>query len=1013
MRFLCPPAIIAAFLVIAVSIPQSLFSQTAPKPSPPKQPAPRQRQSKRPRRAGALAPAINELLKLDPLAPESPDQKAANDSSDDSSEEEEKPPADDTPIKDLVAYWSERGNGAELDAKGPSDKVRQLLLKATEDRPELAISLINFLPETTDAHDRLYKLLEEESEDESYWKRFLRDWLQHNSRYFRDELIEAARGADEDGPASSENLRSLARLDWEAARPILESYASAGKADLTPIAIALLYEHAEQGGDSPRAENYRALLKAIVANRQSPQGARPTALFSLMTTEWNGQEEWVVSLFADPTLNNLREDEEEDAAKTKDEPDPKAERAVEGEVNLEWATGFGNLSHALDLNSERWFPVVSNLVGHNHRTVHQSAVRCLVKFLSDGSSDKKKRQEMAQRLAPWLTEPNWAAADDRSSFIQSLVDLQAPELLSGLVWVLDHDESQENRAAAAEALTQYRDARAIPAMRRALEKEKDEERRDKIVTALAECGGLSDDEMAAAIEAYAKVMVRDGGEEEINQSRYGDSEKPLPLNVSIGRILSESETIEATEGLAIKLFERAKALRTTQPAVARQILRSIEGVPLRVAEIDLVERLSEGWADVDSITLALENRDSLKKSAGDELYRLIKQGGYAAGIAAAILNDDRERKDALEGQDAKAQLALLACSRYLRDKLPVELAGKLLDSPNRALAKAAESYLEVEDSAAARKMVLARHPGEAYILGYKEVILFAPGPIEAPSQPWEERMRREIKSRNGAREIYAVLMANSPEIERGVIVRVRNGKAEISVHETEGRRAVRWLTAGELEDLRSFTSRQEVEDLGPEIYGEAPDRGRMNYQYLRLTKDGGRRIVLDALRRAPKNPMLHEEISGLFHRLSRSGEFITRYAIEDKIPGVEVILADKKQQALMVCGEGPVIRVLVGEKDAVYKHSLAEAAPEWREFSSGKLGRVTDDPPACRVLSMISPLMKNRWNDHYGELSLPTRSGDAWVYSSFGKDAGVWKIEPGSEPAKILSGPYYTPLITP
>src|SRR5262249_550965 len=130
-----------------------------------------------------------------------------------------------------------------------------------------------------------------------------------------------------------------------------------------------------------------------------------------------------------------------------------------------------------------------------------------------------------------------------------------------------------------------------------------------------------------------------------------------------------------------------------------------------------VERIGEGWADVDSITVALETRDTLSKSAGDELYGLVKQGGYAAGVAAAILNDKREWKAILENSDAKAQLALLACARYLRDKLPVELAGKSLNSPNRALAKAAESYLEVEDSPEARKLILARHPGEAYILG--------------------------------------------------------------------------------------------------------------------------------------------------------------------------------------------------------------------------------------------------------------------------------------------------------
>lgn len=1004
MRSLRPPAIIAALLIIAVSIPQSLYSQKAPKQSQPKQPAPRKRQAKRLHHADALAPAIKELLKLDPLDPldpESPDEKDSGNAGD-SSEEETKPPADDAPIKDLVAYWAERNYSTELsgaagpNGPAPSDKVRQRLLEAVEDRPEFAISLINFLPGTTDTHDRLYILLEEESENEHHWKTSLRNWLQHNSRHFRDDLLAAARGDVE----NEHNLRSLARLDWETARPIIETLASGGKAQMTSVALALLYERARKDGDSAQAERLRAILKSVVINRQSPQDARRTSLFGLMATEWDGQEEWLVSLFADPTLSNLHDKEESDD-KTKDERGAKAERAMSSEVGSHWEPGSSVLGQTLDLRSEKWFTAISNLVGHNHRTVHKSAVRCLVRFLSDETNDKKKKQEVAQRLAPWLTEPAWADGVDRADFIQSLVELQAPELLSGLIWVLEHDEDPDNRAAAAKALTKYRDPRAIQPLRHALEKEEDEDRRDKIVTALAECGGLSDDEMAAAIEAYAKVVITEEGEEEIKLAQVGGSDKPLPLKVSIGRILHESETIQATEGLALRLLERAKALRASQPAVARQILRSIEGIPLPVAEANLVERIGAGWADVDTLTLALDNCDSLGKSVGDELYGLIIQGEYAAGIAAAILNDEREHREALIGPDARAQLALLAGARYLRDKLPIELVSKLLDSPNRALSKAAESYLEVEDSADARRQILARRRGEAYILG--DITASGRG---IPND-WEEAMRKEIKSGAGLDAIYALGQPGSPEGFNGVIIRVRGGKAEISLNEVEGRRNVRSLTESEFEEMRSFTSRQEVEDLGPESYVEA---GSLVYEYLRLTKDGGRRIKLDGLRRAPKNPTLHEELSGLFYRLSSSGEFVARYAIEDKIPDVEVLLADKKQEAIMVCGEGREIRVLVGEKGAEYNRGLAEAIPEWREFSSGKPGNVTDDPSACRVLSLIPSFMKIR---HLRGINRLARSGDAWVYVSHGEDAGVWKFEPGAEPAKILSGSYDFPVVPP
>src|SRR5262249_49109076 len=176
------------------------------------------------------------------------------------------------------------------------------------------------------------------------------------------------------------------------------------------------------------------------------------------------------------------------------------------------------LSSLLSAHPERWFPVISNLVGHNQRTVHQSAVRCLAECMSPGSADKKLNKEIAQKLAPWLTDPEWAASNERPGFIRSLAYFQAPELLSGLLWVLEYDENQNNRAAAAEALTQYRDPRAIPALRRALEKEENEYRREQIVTALAECGGLSDDETAEAVEAYAKMVITKAGAEEVIQA---------------------------------------------------------------------------------------------------------------------------------------------------------------------------------------------------------------------------------------------------------------------------------------------------------------------------------------------------------------------------------------------------------------------------------------------------------------------------------------------------------------
>src|SRR5262249_16801097 len=111
-------------------------------------------------------------------------------------------------------------------------------------------------------------------------------------------------------------------------------------------------------------------------------------------------------------------------------------------------------------------------------------------------------------------------------------------------------------------------------------------------------------------------------------------------------------------------------------------------------------------------------------------------------------------------------------------------------------------------------------------------------------------------------------------------------------------------------------SRQEIENLGPERFFGEGEKGWWKYEYLRLTKEDGRRIALDGLQRAPKNPTPHEELSGIFYRLSRSGEFTTRYNIDDKIPGVEVICAEIKAFVLKGGGEKGGIGAFIEEKGA-------------------------------------------------------------------------------------------------
>jgi hypothetical protein len=250
MRFPGPPAFILALLILAVSAPLSIYLLALPKQSQPK----------RPQRVDVLDAAINELLGRDPLAP---GQMGKTVSSATPSDVKDNPPADDAPIKNLIDYWSLFSNFGKQRSREPSDKVRERLLEAVDGRPELVSGLFHTLPKNTDTFDILYKLTQEEMEKEgppSLSKGFTQFWLMHESPYFRDELIEAARSFDEDNPGSETSLRAMARLDYETAKPILEAFASAGKPLQKSIAWSLLYGRAQQDGDSAQIEKYGTLL---------------------------------------------------------------------------------------------------------------------------------------------------------------------------------------------------------------------------------------------------------------------------------------------------------------------------------------------------------------------------------------------------------------------------------------------------------------------------------------------------------------------------------------------------------------------------------------------------------------------------------------------------------------------------------------------------------------------------------------------------------------------------------
>lgn len=168
------------------------------------------------------------------------------------------------------------------------------------------------------------------------------------------------------------------------------------------------------------------------------------------------------------------------------------------------------------------------------------------------------------------------------------------------------------------------------------------------------------------------------------------------------------------------------------------------------------------------------------------------------------------------------------------------------------------------------------------------------------------------------------------------------------------------------------------------------------------------------LTRAPKKEAtLHEQLSGLFYRLWKAGEYKVRYEIEDRVPGLEVLMSGR-QQILAICQAGRELRVLAMEKS---EGRRTESMPEWRAFDSGQLGAVVDAPPACssfdlRVIDEMREWSGKIEHDRSGSPLKAMAGKSFYLAGQWNQEPGIWKISVGGSPVKIVSGRWRHLLVT-
>ena len=536
--------------------------------------------------------ALQQLLSMPALPPRTSgkDDEAGRQRPQQFFDKNRKPP-DHAPIGDLVDYWGRWAGASDRDAPTPSATVKARLLDACEADPEILQRLLPVLPQTNESAERvkkLYDAAQNHDELDSGWRDAVHKWLLYHSNLFLSDLVSLANKVkDKDGYVSNEEaLDALAKVDWQSAEMLLNGSSSSSQPRTAAKALALLYEHARASKDESAEEQYRQRLKVIAADRNAPARARDAAIEALSLTEWAGRDEWYLSLLSDETL-------------------------------LEPTDGsylFSPLTTLFDSNPDKWIPVMSRLVESKTRSIQQAAASCLVEYATE-----HPRRDAILPVIRWLSDPDWLPINgtQRAWFMQKMDELDMPESVPGLIWIVENEKW--NRKWAARTLAHYKDPRAIPALRRALSEEPNEDDRQYILEGLVASGGVTEAEQIAALWAYAATITTAEGREEAERYRsFGDESLPVP--VSIGRYLARKKNV--SENLVAAVLKYAESQRARHSTEAQALLEVTRGWQARQVDLDIVRRIVAGTADANTIANALERRAKLRGSVGSEVRAL-------------------------------------------------------------------------------------------------------------------------------------------------------------------------------------------------------------------------------------------------------------------------------------------------------------------------------------------------------------------------------------------------------
>ena len=1007
------------------------------------------------------------------------------------------PPDDDAPIEELMEYWSVQSSrfSETVYSIMPSQRSLERIRAEIEKDPSTITSYVNLMRDSRDGADfvkGIYDSLPAGDPGENNERATLKNWLKMNSSHFSSQLEKTANGIGDQNEYvnNQDELLALAKHDWDAARPSVDRlYGDTAQPVSRVLATWALYRHAlteDSLGDSDR---YREELKAIVEDKKATAGMRDLAMDALVREkEWNGRDQWYFSLLEDETLGELRVNGSLYTGLTTlitlSPPDKYADKMIELVKSTNPAVrnaAARNLAVILDkerpdvvrallpwLEDPKWAKDLDNSRKRLVAILQSAKIPESVPGLIAALDEKENLQMMPVRMGNYNSMTNAAntvvnAVNTVPWASNRLYASNSNSNSSRMVNMVHHPLRSE----AIGALAMQGDMRAAPILRRIL-REVEGYERNGLVRALLMTKGFTVAEQADALESYARIArermayaanAMANVAAAANGASWDDHEAPRAvrpylavdpddLNMMIGQQLLQIE--EPGDPLVREVVARIGLLEKREPETAetlRSMLLAWKGQAINAL---LLKDLKDNKSSSAAVLKLLSFRKELREKQQADVFDIRTSNPTATGISACLLESETDYAAILAGDNAEAKAAVLACGRLIRAKIPIPEAAKFLSSKDKRLAMAAELYLESEDSAEARSIVLSMHPNEARILGattafWPEGKAASPSPLllglfESVSsafagrsniysfyaghdfREYEKRLQNEIK---GDAEILGLYGYENN------FIRVYKDKAVYSWQEDESRYRERTLAKEEFEDLTGYLSHHKVDEMVPFLSCRSECQPK---QLLMLGRHGGRRVFVNSSRL----PEVFAGLDTMFKEMRRSPAKL-RYNLEKEVPGLEILFADDDLSARTVWKNASDMRLLVAdnvkrkqidreiidtseafeENGAEEESEESENSPEskvwelkqkrefenfaWFKFESGSLGDPAGQPEQVEFLpardSFAVPAQSGQWKAKAAGVEIRADSD------------GLHKIAAGRI-TKIRSGNYDSPVVT-